>query len=264
MLWSDSLSGERYLTCFTCDTSLSAQEERCSDEATARRYLGEADWDLDRAMSSYMPPIPESPLSGRTFATSEYLRNYREIEAPDGPMEMGVILNTLLEKYCGHEDIPWKEEGKPFFKALQEEAMANAQELIGQIPEAAQRMWTSALQLRGREFCFILNAAVRSDDPELVEATAQLTRAINKLCVTAGGPGPARAPRAVHPPGNLCFRGGGFDDRYRSFFVKGRCFRQPTYLATSFSRDVAMRFLRRASTASKVRQQPTFNRKLFY
>jgi hypothetical protein len=31
----------------------------------------------------------------------------------------------------------------------------------------AQRMWTSALQLRGREFCFILNDAVREDTPAM-------------------------------------------------------------------------------------------------
>ena len=35
------------------------------------------------------------------------------------------------------------------------------------INEMMQRMWTSALQLRGREFCFILNHAVRADKAEL-------------------------------------------------------------------------------------------------
>ena len=208
-----------------------------------------------------MPPVPDSPLSGRTFASSEYLREYTGAPAPDGALEIGETLGMLLRSYCRQEEIPWREEGRPFFRALQQEAMENAEELINQIPQAAQRMWTSALQLRGREFCFILNAAVRSDDPELVEATAQLTRAINKLCVTAGSAHapPGRQVGATHPPENLCFRGGGFDDRYRSFFVKGRCFRQPTYLATSFSRDVALRFLHRASAPSKVHQHPHAN-----
>ena len=44
---------------------------------------------------------------------------------------------------------------------------------------------------------------------------------------------------AVHPPDNVCYRGGGFDDQYRSFFIKGRKYRQPGFVATSFSRDVA-------------------------
>jgi len=72
-----------------------------------------------------------------------------------------MILSQLIIAYCKREGIPWKEEGQPFFRKLQKEAMANMQELIDQVPEAAQRIWTSPLQLRGREFCYILNAAVR-------------------------------------------------------------------------------------------------------
>ena len=73
----------------------------------------------------------------------------------------GVILSQLIKAYCTREGIPWREEGQPFFRELQKEAMANMQELVEQVPEAAQRIWTSPRQLRGREFCFILNAAVR-------------------------------------------------------------------------------------------------------
>ena len=72
-------------------------------------------------------------------------------------------------------------------------------------------MWTSALQLRCREFCFILDAAVREDIHELADPTAGLTRAINQLCVTTGVTGHA----AIHPSGNVCYRGGGSDDQYR-------------------------------------------------
>ena len=50
--------------------------------------------------------------------------------------------------------------------------MANMAELVDQVPEAAQRMWTSALQLRGKEFCFILNDTVRDDDEELADPMA--------------------------------------------------------------------------------------------
>ena len=38
--------------------------------------------------------------------------------------------------------------------------------------------------------------------------------------------------------------GGGFCDRYRSFFVSGRKFRQPAYLATSFLESKARDFIR--------------------
>ena len=83
--------------------------------------------------------------------------------------------------------------------------MANAQELVDQIPVASQRIWTSALTLRGREFCFILNAAVREDAHELADPTAALARAINRLCVPAGANSGTAA--AVHPPDFVCYRG---------------------------------------------------------
>jgi hypothetical protein len=129
------------------------------------------------------------------------------------------------------------------WRGIRREALRNMGDPIN---EMMQRMWTSALQLRGREFCFILNHAVRADKAELADSMAALARGINKLCVSV-------PPRPPFPPDNLCFRGGGFDEQYRSFFVKGREFRQPAYFATSFSRAVADAFIARAVAASKVR-----------
>ena len=97
--------------------------------------------------------------------------------------------------------------------------------------------WTSALQLRDKEFCSILNECVRSDRKEVAPHLAKVTRAINQLCVS-------NPPQPPFPPDNVCFRGGGFDRRYRSFFVARRQFRQPSYLATSFSEDTAREFIR--------------------
>jgi hypothetical protein len=200
-------------------------------------------------VSQSVPPVPDSPVSGRTLATSQFKLVYTEAEVPEGPLELGGILMGLIQAYCRREGIDWRTEGKSFFKQLQSEAMVNAQELASAIPEAAQRLWTSALQLQGREFCFILNNAVRGDFGDLVDHVAVLTRAINQLCVTIG---PTREV-AVHPPGNICYRGGGFEDKYRSFYVQGRQFRQPAYLATSFSSQVADHFIRRSAMPSKVR-----------
>ena len=129
------------------------KEERYADETTARECLEAADWDIQRAMASYMPPVPDSPVSGRTLAASKFKAAYTTADTPEGPMEIGVILSELIRAYCKTEDIDWKAEGQPFFRQLQKEAMTNAQELMGEIPQAAQRMWTSALRLRGREFC---------------------------------------------------------------------------------------------------------------
>ena len=128
--------------------------------------------------------------------------------------------------------------------------MTNAQDFAaGEIPQAAQRMWTSTLRLQDKELCSILNYAVRKDDPEIVEPLSILARAINMLCVTVGSASPAPA---VHPPDNICYRGGGFDDQHRAFFNEGKVFRQPAFLATSFERGVAERFVQRSSMPSRI------------
>eukprot|EP01045_Picozoa_sp_COSAG04_P012309 COSAG04_NODE_823_length_10051_cov_18.357617_7_plen_392_part_00 len=285
-----------------------------ADDAAARRCLEAAGWDFQQAAGAYMPPLPESPVVGRALATSNFKTAYSKATPPKGPMDFGMAVGKLVEAYCAKEGIPYDEdEGQSFFEQLQAEAMAHAQELASadQLPVAAQRMWTSAQQLREREFCFILNACVREDWNEAAAPLAKVTRAINKLCVSDSAliatqaatqrqlgledqameagthvrvdefglgvyvrmerwrvvanahcirfPEPHgeqkvalkrlpesdwTVPLAIHPPDNVCFRGGGFDDRYRSFFVSGRQFRQPAYLATSFSEAVARRFIR--------------------
>ncbi len=154
---------------------------------------------------------------------------------------MGAALNGLVKGYCKQTDTSWLGNGQPFFEQLELEAMQNAQELSKDIPQAAQRMWTSAKQLDGKEFCFLLNFALREDEHDLIEFAAVLVRAINQLCVTAGN------VTVVHPPANVCYRGGGFDDHHREFFTVGLQFRQPAYVAASFSEPVARRFMARAN-----------------
>jgi hypothetical protein len=120
------------------------------------------------------------------------------------------MLHQLIVWYCRKHDIPWKEEGYPFLKQLQQEATEGENAQV-EIPVAAQLVWTSAKVLRHREFCFILNEAVRDDERSTADATAGITRAINELCVTVPRKTPqggmTRIVAAVHPPDFTCFRG---------------------------------------------------------
>ena len=209
------------------------RQQRFADDATARRCLEEAGWDLQAAMRAFMPPVPDSPVAGRTLATSKFKTAYMQASVPEGPMDLGMKLGTLIQEYCGQEGIDWVAEGEPFLKQLQREAMRNMDDPVEQM---MQRMWTSTLTLRQREFCFILNYMARADAQPSASAVAGLSRGINKLCVSI-------PPRPPFPPGDVCYRGGGFDDRYRSFFVGSRKYRQPAYLATSFSEAVARQFI---------------------
>lgn len=219
-------------------------QERFADEATARRCLEQTGWKLAKAVQLYMPPVPESPMAGRSFAKSNFKVEYVKATVPKAQMQFGNSLGKLLEGYCRKHGMPFEEdEGEHFLDSLVAEAMTSPGDPIAVM---AQRMWTSTLRLRGKEFCYIINDAAR-DDKELARPVAKVSRAINLLCVTADRP-----TAAVHPPDHCCYRGAGFDDAFRSFFVAGREFRQPAYLATSFSREVAMGFLRRSPMAAKV------------
>ena len=84
-------------------------------------------------------------------------------------MDLGGALQDLIRAYCEQESIDWREEGQPFLKRLQREAMRNMDDPI---EEMIQRMWTSPLTLRGHEFCFLLNRAIRGDLPALADPTA--------------------------------------------------------------------------------------------
>ena len=65
-----------------------------------------------------------------------------------------------------------------------------------------------------------------------------IARGINAMCVK--GRGGAALP---FPPDGVTFRGGGFDDACRDFFaLVGKSFRQPSFLATSFSQGKAENF----------------------
>jgi hypothetical protein len=90
-----------------------------------------------------------------------------------------------------------------------------------------------------KEFCSLLNAAIQSDHAELAPPAAALARGINAMCVE--GRGGAALP---FPPGGITYRGGGFNDDHRGFFTEGKVFRQPFFLATSFSQATADRFRR--------------------
>jgi hypothetical protein len=233
-----------------------------------------------------LPPIPDSPMMHRTFRESAFKAAYSSAEPPRQSGDMFAALDRLLRAYCAKESITYRnDEGQHFFGELQEEAHLNAEELAGAgggVCQAAQRMWTSTKALRGKEFCSILNDAVREDSPELAETAADMARAINLLCVTANG-----QAIAVHPPENICYRGGGFDDRFRDFFAPGaihiyftacctcvamccyhlllmpcqtsyrvgavgREFRQPGYLATSFLKGTTDAFIARSTAPSRV------------
>ena len=160
-----------------------------------------------------------------------------------GPLQ---LLDPLVRAFCDREAIDWARYGEPFLLQLTVEAQELMDDRFKLDSGFFRSVWTSARRVAGRkEFCGILNWAVRNDEPQLANALATVARGIAKHCVTV-------PPEPPFPPGFVCFRGGGFDDKYRSFFAKGNKFRQPAFLATSFSEQVARGFIARCTMDSKV------------
>ena len=58
------------------------------DEPSAVHCLDQAKWDLDRAVAMFLPP---SPMSGRSFASSNFKKAYNNAAASEGPKDLGAI-----------------------------------------------------------------------------------------------------------------------------------------------------------------------------
>jgi hypothetical protein len=166
---------------------------------------------------------------------------------------LGAVRRAVSRYSVRHSAAVSEQQAAAFFEALQAEAFQHTGEVLGELPAAAQRMWTSAQRLplgdaaEGREFCGILNEAIRLDEEEGARDTAIVVHTINKLLVTrrAGATG-------EFPLDATCWRGGGLPDEHRAFFRPGVKFRVPMFLATSFSEDTAYEFMYRAHVEGRL------------
>jgi hypothetical protein len=114
---------------------------------------------------------------------------------------------------------------------------------------AAERVWTSTKKFSdGREFCSILNQAIREDCAAGAPHTALVTRAINLNLTVAR----AATAAVAFPPMGITWRGGGFMDTAdtRAFFKPGKCYRVPNFLASSFDKSITTSFVNRWATFS--------------
>jgi hypothetical protein len=148
-------------------------------------------------------------------------------------------------------------EASEFLKELKKEWQLNER-----ISDMAQKVWTSAKNLRGREFCSIFNELIRKDSEltdELAHQVATLAHAINSNVVTRGlggdkpwpdGPAAGAYHNSTEP--NTTWRGGGFSDRERAFFVVGKVYRAGGFLATSYNKQKAQDFIDRVRRAPLV------------
>ena len=135
-------------------------------------------------------------------------------------------------------------EADGFFLTLRTNALTAAlgeggsHELLqpSQLMYITVRLWTSAATLGGREFCSILNQALREDTEPMITPAATITHALNTFCVTRR----ASATPVRWPASHVTFRGTALPRCHRAFFAPGVKYRAPMFLATSFRQEVSV------------------------
>ena len=221
------------------------QEERAAAEHKMR--------ELEEQLRIAQEPEPEPD---RTFANSNFKKEYDaagRIPIVKAAQIIGKIPD-FIHTYCyvhGLVSDSQAVNAEAFADRLQQEVAGHAQggggDLMAPVRATAELLWTSASTFRGvgddhnKEFCSLLNAAIRDDHAALAASAASLTRGINALCLEGRTAAPLQFPAA-----GQVFRGSSFDDTHRDFFTVGRSYRVPGFLATSFRESKAMEFARTA------------------
>ena len=178
-----------------------------------------------------------------TLSSSRFKTCYAASLAPQKYLELFTSLDAFISAYCAHHGLP-SEEAASFFNRLSEHAMLRPEEVVRNVNAAAQRLWTSPLKLEGvapehhSELCSMMNRSIREDAAEVMQPLCVLIRSINMLCIVRRDPA-----KQFFPPRMCTFRGGELPLQHAEFFEAGKKYRVPGFLATSFSEDVAYRFL---------------------
>lgn len=169
-----------------------------------------------------------------SFETSQYKRVYTHENAPKSIEELFDIVGQLVFANAAVQGLP-RPATVDFLKRLL--ASTSHHDTLA---SAAAKLWTSMHQLRGKEFCGFVNAAIRADaDPVLMPAV-QFILALHPLSFSLRAQ--ASDLEWLSTDGHV-FRGGGLPKCYRAFFREGQKYCLPMPLSLYFSSNAALTFL---------------------
>ena len=168
-----------------------------------------------------------------------------------------LAVKSLLQQYGDAHGYDWE----PCYHRLYKEAFKNdstVSALKKNAAHAAQYLWTSAQRMKkltnptvdvqhtdspaaaaaataatpalptnSIELCSVINAAIRADEPKQIIHVVTIVRGINKLCVTQNREDSMWAAPMPFPKGGVCYRGTGFDNKFRDFYTVGKKYRVP-------------------------------------
>ena len=208
------------------------------------------------ASSAPATPAPVASAGGGGAAVSSlspsacdaytlFLSAYDAAQAPQYPDQLLAAVRETTFAFSRKLHVGEAEVAR-YFREVQAEALEHKDELLDSMAESAVLIWTSAKRLTLQpgttiEFCSLLNRILREHDPDLLPSACVVVRGINLLCVMR-----RHETKLLYPPAGESHRGGGLPLHHLPFFVVGKKFRVPMFLATSFDEDVAYKCCLRA------------------
>jgi hypothetical protein len=176
--------------------------------------------------------------------------------------QLEAAVHSLIRAHAQRAGID-RSEADRFFQTLRTNALRAALQQAGeggadeilrpdQLMYIAVRLWTSTATLRGREFCSLLNQALREDGADTIGHAATIAHAINTFCVARRGDIPIPWPSE-----HVLYRGGALPRCFQSFFAVGKAYRAPMFVATSADQHVSVHtFLMRLPPAAASQSPP--------
>jgi len=189
-----------------------------------------------------------SALGGQadfSFETSSYKTLYHDerTHSPADKAEVLKVTRNLLEKYA-EETAGDITKGIRLYDAivrrLDETAAPQAQPGLTEVQYIAGRLWScDETADLGKELCSILNHVLRQDEGLAFEHAVQFSHALGSLCVLPrNGANPLTMPAQA-----TTYRGTYIPHKEMAIFGKLHTYRCAMFLATSFSKDQANKFL---------------------
>ena len=186
------------------------------------------------------------PLHERTFATSNYKRIYARAKPAAFQHYLLGAVNNVLTLYTARVNTNLSQDElehsvHDFMAKIQEDAFKNNAALQNDIGAVAEYLWTSENAhhvVKGFELCSVLNAVIRDDVEEEIQAAAIIFRSINSRRVKRN------SQAGTFPPNGETWRGTKFKERCKPFFnnMLNKRYRIPGFLATSSKKSVAAGF----------------------
>ena len=213
------------------------------------------DTELPGAGETFAPS--PTPVQERTFANSNFKRFYVPSKAPIFQHDLLHSVNTVVKLYARRLNPTLDQETinqgvNEFMGKMQKDAFSDNDALENNVNAVGEYLWTSAKKhqiLNYMELCSILNAVIRDDIEEEIQAAVIIFRSINSRRVNRELTH-ISIDEQSYPSDGETWRGGGFREEHRKFFlsIKGKKYRVPGFLATSNQQSVAAAFVHKYNT----------------